>query len=68
MLGWWAAAHQRTQGSITSSHQELGRALQGDKGNISPSLRTWEARSWMGMGCSSGGKAESLRLTYEGQK
>jgi len=37
MLGWWAAAHQRTQGSITSSHQELGRALQGDKGNISPS-------------------------------
>jgi DNA-binding MarR family transcriptional regulator len=44
------------------------RALQGDKGNISHSLRTLEARGWIVMSRSSGGKAESLRLTREGQK
>jgi len=34
ILRWLVADHQRTQGSITSSHQELVRALQQDKGNI----------------------------------
>lgn len=63
-----AAAHQRTQGRITSSHQELVRALQRDKGNISHSLRTLEARGWIVIGRSSGGRAESLMLTQEGQK
>ena len=59
---------QRTKGVIASSHQELVRALQGDKGNLSHSLRTLEVRGWIVMGRSSGGKAESLRLTPEGQK
>jgi hypothetical protein len=68
ILRWVIADHQRTQGRITSSHQELVRTLQGDKGNISHSLRTVEARSWLVIGRSSGGKAESLRLTREGQK
>ena len=68
ILRWLAADHQRTQGQITSRHQELVRALQGDKGNISHSLRTLEARGWMVIGRSSGGKAESLRLTPEGQQ
>jgi DNA-binding MarR family transcriptional regulator len=68
ILRWLAADHQRTQGRITSSHQALVRALQGDKGNISHSLRTLEARGWIVMGRSSGGKAESLMLTQEGQK
>ena len=68
ILRWLAADHQRTQGRITSSHQELVRALQGDKGNISHSLRTLEVRSWIVLGRSSGGKAESLMLTLEGQK
>ncbi len=68
MLHWWAADHQRTQGSITSSHQELVRALQRAKGNSSPSLRTLEARGWIGMGRSSGGQAAALMLTREGQK
>ena len=68
ILGWLAADHQRTQGRITSSHPELVRALQRDKGNISQSLRTLEERGWMVIGRSSGGKAESLRLTPEGQK
>jgi DNA-binding MarR family transcriptional regulator len=68
ILRWLVADHQRTQGRITSSHQELIRALQGDKGNISHSLRTLETRGWIVIGRSSGGKAESLRLTAEGQK
>ena len=68
ILRWLATDHQRTQGRITSSHQELVRALQRDKGNISHSLRTLEGRGWIVMGRSSGGKAESLRLTPEGQK
>jgi len=68
ILRWLAADHRRTQGRSTSSHQELVRALQGDKGNISHSLRTLEARGWIVLIRSSGGKAESLRLTQEGQK
>jgi DNA-binding MarR family transcriptional regulator len=68
ILRWLAADHQRTQGRITSSHQELVRALQGDKANISHSLHTLEARGWLVIGRSAGGKAESLRLTPEGQK
>src|SRR2546425_3158835 len=58
----------RTRGIITSSHQDLVRALPGDKGNISHSLRTLEARGLMVIGRSPGGKAESLWLTPEGQK
>ena len=34
ILQWLAADHQRTRGMITSSHQDLVRALPGDKGNI----------------------------------
>lgn len=68
LLRWWAADPQRTQGRITRSHQELGRALQRDTGNSSQSLRTLEERGWMVMGRSFGGKAASLRRTPEGQK
>ena len=68
ILRWLAADHRRTQGRITSSHQALVRALHGDKGNISHSLRTLEAPGWIVLIRSSGGKAESLRLTQEGQK
>ena len=65
---WLAADHQRTRGMITSSHQDWGRALPGDEGNISHSLRTLEARGLIGIGRSPGGKAESVWLTSEGQK
>jgi DNA-binding MarR family transcriptional regulator len=68
ILRWLLMDYRRTKGVIASSHQELVRALQGDKGNISHSLRTLEVRGWIVMGRSSGGKAESLRLTPEGQK
>jgi hypothetical protein len=46
----------------------VGARPQGDKGNISHSLRTLEARGWLVIDRSAGGKAESLRLTPEGQK
>ncbi len=68
ILRWLLMDHQRTQGVIASSHQALVRALQGDKGNSSQSLRTLEVRGVMVMGRSLGGKAEYLRLTPEGRK
>ena len=63
ILQWWAADPQRTRGMLRSSHQDLARALPGDKGNISHRLRTLEARGLIGIGRSPGGKAESVWLT-----
>lgn len=68
ILQWLVADSQRTRGMITSSHQDLGQALPGDKGNISHSLRILEGRSLIVIGRSPGGKAESVWLTSEGQK
>jgi hypothetical protein len=68
MLRWLAADHHRTNGVIASSHPELVPALQRDKGNINHSLRTLERHGFLSIGRSSGGQAESLRLTQEGQK
>ena len=48
------------------SHYELVKALGGDKGNISHSLRTLEARGWIAIGRTSGGRADSLDLTPAG--
>jgi DNA-binding MarR family transcriptional regulator len=68
ILQWLAADHQRTKGFIVSSHEDLVRALREDKGNISRSLRTLEARGWIVIGRSPGGKAQHLTLTPEGHK
>ena len=68
ILQWLVMDHQRTRGLITSSHQDLVRALPGDKGNLSHSLQTLEARGLIVIGRSPGGKAESVWLTSEGQK
>ena len=68
ILQWLAADHQRTRGVIVSSHEELVKALQRDKGTISRSLRILEARGWLVIGRSSGGKAQHLTLTAEGHK
>ena len=59
ILQWFAADYQRTRGMITSSHQELGRAVPGDKGTISHSLQTLEARGLIVIGRSPGGKRPS---------
>jgi len=56
MVRWLAADYRRTNGGTAGSHQELGVALQGDKGNISHSLRTLEARGLIARGRSPGGK------------
>jgi hypothetical protein len=53
---------------ILSSHEELVKALQRDKGTISRSLRTLEARGWIVIGRSPGGKAQHLTLTQEGHR
>ena len=68
ILPWLAADHQRTRGMITSSHQDLVRALPGDKGNMSHRVQTLETRGLMVLGRSPGRKAESLWLTPEGHK
>jgi DNA-binding MarR family transcriptional regulator len=68
VLGWLATDAQRTKGMILSSHEDLVRALPGDKGNISRSLQTLEARGWIVIGRSPGGKAQYLTLTPEGRQ
>ena len=68
ILQWLAADYQRPRGMITRSHQELVRAVPGDKGTISQSLQTLEARGLIVIGRSPGGKAESVWLTAERQK
>ena len=56
ILQWLVADHQRTKGFILSSHEELVKALPRDKGTISRSLRLLEARGWIVIGRSPGGK------------
>ena len=68
LLRWLIADHQRTKGVIASSHPELVRALQRDKGNSSHRLDTLERHGLLIIGRSSGGHAESVRLTPEGQQ
>ena len=60
------ADHDRTRGVIARSHEALVQALGGDKGNISHSLRTLEARGWIVLGRTPGGRTESLYLTPTG--
>ena len=68
LLVWLATEERRTRGMIFSSHQDLVSVLQGDKGNISHSLHTLEARGLLVIVRSRGGKAAALSLTAEGQK
>jgi DNA-binding MarR family transcriptional regulator len=68
LLAWLAMDEQRTRGMILSSHQDLVGALQADKGNLSHSLRTLEARGLLVIVRTPGGKAEALALTAAGQK
>ena len=68
ILCWLRADEQRTQGRMASSHQDLARALQHDKGNLSHSLRTLERHGLLSIYRSSGGQAEALLLTPAGHK
>ena len=66
LLEWLHRDHQRTRGQMSSSHYDLVRAGSGDKGNISHSLHTLEARGLLVIGRSPGGKAEFVVLTAAG--
>ncbi len=68
LLAWLARDERRTRGMIVRRQQDLVGALQRDKGNISHSLRTLEARGLLVLVRSRGGKAEALSLTSEGHK
>jgi chemotaxis response regulator CheB len=65
---WLAMDQQRTRRRSTSSHQDLRWVLPADKGNLSHSLQTLEARGLIVIGRSTGGKAASVWRTAEGQK
>ena len=67
ILRWLVAEHRRTQGGTASSHYDLVKALDGDKSNLSHSLRTLEARGWLVILRTAGGQANS-DLTPEGLK
>jgi len=68
ILRWLWTDEQRTHGGTSSSHHELRQALPGDKSNSSRSLRTLEAREWIVIERTAGGKAQALYLTREGLK
>jgi DNA-binding MarR family transcriptional regulator len=62
------AEYHRTQGGAAGRHYELVKALGGDKGNISHSLRTLAERGWLVILRTPGGQANSIDLTPEGLK
>ena len=60
------AEHHRTRGRTAMEHLEFVKALGGDESNSSRSLRILEARGWLVMDRTAGGRAESLHLTLAG--
>ena len=55
------------QGLVSISHTQLRQVLGGNKGNFSVSLRNLEAKGLVQVYRTSGGKAESVWLTPEGE-
>ena len=68
MLWYVYEAEARSGWSVSASHYNLVRALGGNKGNISSSLRNLEAKGLVHVYRTRGGKAESVWLTQEGKK
>ena len=66
MLRLLMADHHHTQGGTSMDHSERTRAVGGNKGNISHSLRPLEARGWIAAERTPSGLADSLDLTSEG--
>jgi hypothetical protein len=56
----------RTRGTMAASHQDLVRALGGDKGNLSHSLANLAAKGLIRIARTPGGQAENVTLTTEG--
>lgn len=53
-------------GGTAMSHYELGKALEGDQGNISHSLCPLESKGWIVIDRTASGRAAYLALTPEG--
>lgn len=62
------AEDRRTNGGTSLGHVDLVKALEGDQGTISHSLRTLETRGLITIGRTSGGQASSVDLPSEGRK
>ena len=61
-------AEARSGWSVSPSYFELLRALGGNQGNVSTSVRNLEAKGLVGVSRTRGGNAESVWLTREGTK
>jgi hypothetical protein len=53
---------------MAASHQDLVRALGGDKGNLFHSLANLEAKGLIRISRTPGGQAEAIDLTAEGRQ
>jgi hypothetical protein len=58
--------HGCPPGETSMSHDELGQALEGDKGNSSHSRRPLESKGWIVIDRTASGRAAYLALTPEG--
>ena len=71
ILTWLLAEAQRTRGTMVADHQDLVQALAAlwfGKGNLSTSLKGLEAKGWMTITRTPGGKAEAVDLTPAGRR
>lgn len=67
MLQWIYEAEARSEWRISPSYVDLRRALGGNKGNMSVSLRNLESKGLVKVSRTSGGQASSVSLTKEGK-
>jgi DNA-binding MarR family transcriptional regulator len=67
ILAWLAAEEQRTCGTTTASYIDLARALGHHEGNLSYSVANLEAKGFIRVVRTSGGKAKSINFTSEGR-
>jgi len=67
ILQYVYAAEARSGGIVSASHVELMRAVGGNKGNVSISVRNLEAKGLVMVYRTRGGKAEAVALTREGK-
>jgi DNA-binding transcriptional regulator GbsR (MarR family) len=68
ILQYVYAAETRSRGMVSASHLELMRAVGGNKGNVSVSMRNLEAKGLVTVARTPGGHAEAVALTWEGKK
>jgi DNA-binding MarR family transcriptional regulator len=67
ILAWLWAEEQRTYGSMPASHETLVRAFAHEKGNLSHSLKNLEAKGFIQIARTPGGRAAALDLTAAGR-